>query len=87
MANDRHAQLDRIEMKLDAVEARIGSIDVTLAAQHEQLVVHIKRTDLLEREIKPISKHVQQVQGAGKLLAIIATIAGIVAGFAVLWSR
>ncbi len=80
-------QLDRIEKKLDIVDGRLGSIDVTLAGQHEQLIVHIKRTDILERELKPISRHVQQVQGAAKLLGLLALIASIVGGLSVLWSK
>ncbi len=88
MSNDRILQqLDRIEDKITVVDQRINSIDITLAAQHSQLVEHIKRTAILERELKPVNKHVQQMQGAGKLLGLLALIASIVAGFAVLWSR
>lgn len=88
MSSDRiFQQLDRIETKIDKATDRLGRIDSTLAAQHEQIVIHIKRTDLLERELKPISKHVQQMHGAAKFIGLVAVVAGIVAGLAVFWGK
>lgn len=71
-------RLVRIEDKLDTVNSKIANIDSTLAAQHESLKHHIKRTDLLEKKIEPIQKHVAMVHGAMKLIGLMATIAGIV---------
>jgi hypothetical protein len=82
-----HAQLDRIEAHIETIKSHGASVDITLALQHAQLVEHIKRTALLEKELQPISKHVQRVQGAGQLLAVLAIISTIVAGFAALWSN
>lgn len=81
------AQLDRIEAHIAAIKQHGASVDVTLALQHAQLVEHIRRTSILEKEIQPISKHVQRVQGAGQLLAVLAVISTIIAGFAALWGR
>jgi hypothetical protein len=68
--NDYDKRLHRIELALN-------SIDKTLAVNTEHLADHIRRTRILEEEIKPISKHVQQMQGAGKLIALLALLATI----------
>lgn len=69
--------LQRIEDKIDKIVDQIGSINATLAAQHVSLDTHIKRTDLLEAEIKPIKSHVNMISGALKLIGLIATLSGI----------
>jgi archaellum component FlaC len=75
-------KLDRIENKLDKVHERINSIDVTLAGQHVSLVEHIRRTTILEDQIKPIQSHVAMVSGVLKFIGIIAMIAAIGEGIA-----
>jgi len=72
--------INRLEVKVDKVLERVGNIDVTLAAQHESLKDHIRRTELLEGEIEPIKKHVAMVGGAMKALGVLALLAGIVEG-------
>lgn len=74
MSDDR---LTRIEDKIDHVVDKIGNIDVTLAKQHEQLEYHIKRTDLLEKSVKPIETHVTMIHGVLKAIGILAIGAGI----------
>lgn len=71
-------RLNRLEDKLDHISEKIGSIDTTLAAQHVSLKEHMRRTSLLEEDMKPIKKHVHHVHGALKLIGLIATIAGII---------
>lgn len=68
----------RLEHKIDVIAEKIGSIDVTLAKQHVSLAEHIKRTAILEKEIKPIQKHVAMVNGALKLIGIVAILAEII---------
>lgn len=68
----------RIENKIDAMGDKISSIDSTLAAQHQSLKYHIKRTDLLEKTIVPLQKHVNMVNGIFKLIGILAFLATIV---------
>jgi len=65
------------DSRLRQIEKAIFSIDKTLAVNTEHLAEHIRRTRLLEEELKPISKHVQQMQGAGKLIALLALIATV----------
>lgn len=67
----------RMEDKIDKLDARLDSIDVTLAKQHEQLSIHIKRSDLLEQQVEPLKTHVATVSGALKLLGSLALISGI----------
>lgn len=70
-------KLDRIEAKLDDVSDHLASIDVTLGQQHISLKEHIRRTNVLEQEIKPIRKHVNMVEGFFKILGILASVAVI----------
>lgn len=74
-------RLERIEKKLDDSNEHLASIDVTLAMQHESLRVHIKRTNKLEDELKPIRRHVYMVQGGMALLSLLGIIAGILKSF------
>lgn len=73
-----------IEMKkaLESVSKTLIKIDKTLLLQQQQLAEHMRRTDLLEKELKPVTKFQQQFIGAGKLLGILAVIATI----ATIWS-
>lgn len=81
-----------IQDKLDKIVADIGEIKVTTALNTSHLGEHMKRTDLLETRVeqvasamKPIQSHVDMVSGALKLLGIIGTIIGIIAGVMKLW--
>lgn len=73
-------KLNQIENKIDKLDERLDKIDVTLAAQHESLKYHIKRTDLIESSLEPINTHVKNVQGALKLIGLVAVLAGIIEG-------
>lgn len=68
---------DKFDLKLSKVEDRLGSIDKTLVKQEAQLAEHIRRTELLEQEIKPIKKHVAYLQAGLKLLGLIALVLGL----------
>lgn len=61
----------RIEDKIDILTTRLSSIDSTLAAQHESLKEHMRRTSMLEQDVAPIKKHVNMVQGIIALMAFI----------------
>lgn len=74
------SRIARIEDKIDHVVERLSSIDSTLSAQHVSLKEHIRRTDLLESQVKPIEKHVTMVHGAIKLVGLVALLAGIAEG-------
>ena len=74
-------RLTRIEAKIDDIAEHLGSIDKTLIEQHESLRYHIKRTTLLENEVRPVKRHVVMVEGAMKLIGLIAMLAAIYEGF------
>lgn len=84
MSIDMDKRLERIENKLDDTNEHLSAIDKTLAAQHVSLVEHIKRSDMLEKKLAPVEKHVAMVEGALKLIGVLATIAAIVEAIKVL---
>lgn len=67
----------RLENKIDKLDSRLDKIDITLAKQHEQIAIHIKRSDLLEQQVEPIKTQVAMVSGAMKLLGLLAIITAI----------
>lgn len=73
-------KLDKIEAKIDKIQDRLSSIDITLAAQHESLKTHIKRTDLLEMKLEPAEKHVIAVNALLRVLGYSAIIVAIIEG-------
>lgn len=74
------SKLDKIEDKIDKVQEKIASIDSTLAAQHESLKIHIKRTNLLEQKITPIENHVAIVHALLKAIGFVAVLLSIIEG-------
>lgn len=73
------------DQKLDKILNDVGEIKVVQAAQHVTLQEHIRRTELLEEDIKPIKRHVWMIEGAVKLIGLIGIFAGIFE--AVMWMR
>lgn len=70
-------RLDRIENKLDKIADAQSEMNSTLASQHVSLEDHIRRTNILESEIKPLKKRVNMVDGVLRFLGVIAILAGI----------
>lgn len=50
---------------------------ITAAEQHIVLKEHIRRTELLEEEMRPVKKHVYMIDGALKLIAITGIVMGV----------
>lgn len=80
---------DRRIDRLDRIEERLLSIDRTLAVNTTSLQDHIRRTELLEKgmdvlvsELKPVQRHVTQVETVLKVLGAIAAIIGTLAAVA-----
>ncbi len=82
--------------KVENVDQRLISIDKTLDRNTTQLEVHIKRSDQLEAivtslkdkteaELKPITKHVNMIEGALKLLGVLSVVIGLMSGLAKLF--
>ncbi len=68
---------DRIHNRIEKIDDKLDNVDKHLAVYNEQLSIHIKRTALLEDEIKPIKTHVDQIKGIGKVITILSLIATI----------
>lgn len=78
------SDLKRIEDKLDKVADRISRIDITLTEQAAVLKDHTRRStsneeniSLLRSEFKPLEKHVNMVNGALKLIGVLALLSTI----------
>lgn len=77
--------LNKLETKMDQVDGRLNSMDKTLVKQEENLKEHIRRTEILESELKPIKKHVTHMEGALKLIGVLTTVVGFISGLAKLF--
>lgn len=71
-------RLERIEEKIDETNEKLSSIDKTLVAQHASLNEHMRRTELLEDAMKPITIHVAMVNGVVKFLKFLAALTALV---------
>ena len=72
------AQLDRIEVRQDRAEAKLDANNETLIRNTVTLEDHVKRTNLLEQELKPIKSHVTFVNWTAKgLIALIGAVSGL----------
>ena len=69
--------LDKIEKKLDRIDERIDQIDKHLAVYNAQLKFHIKRTDMLEKNIEPLKVHLNKTQGILTFIGDAATIISV----------
>ena len=69
--------MDKVDEKLDRIDRRIDNIDKHLAVYNTQLKFHIKRTDMLEEEIKPLKAGLIKAQGAMMFVGVLATAVSI----------
>ncbi len=72
---------ERLYNTIDKLDTRLDSIDTTLIKQSVSLDEHIRRTNLLEDEMKPVKQHVVMVEAVFKILGVVSVIASIVAAF------
>lgn len=77
MATDDR-RLERIEAKQDDTNEHLSSIDKTLSSQAAILGEHIRRTELLENEFRPVRKFTYMVQGALALVLGLGAVWAIV---------
>ena len=71
-------ELDKLDEKLEKIDKRIDSIDKHLAVYNSQLRFHIKRTDMLERDIEPLKIHLNKTHGILTFIGVIATVITVV---------
>lgn len=78
MNDEASKRLERIEKEMSIVRNILIRLDKTMVINTRSLDEHMRRTKLLETELKPITKHVEQMRGAAKLIGLLALIASIV---------
>lgn len=66
--------LDRIESKIDRLTDDVSEQKATLARNTASLEHHVKRTDLLEATILPLTAAHQRWVGAGKAFAVVGAV-------------
>lgn len=64
--------MDWLKDELEKLSEKQDRMNETLIRNTATLEEHVRRTNLLEAEIKPIKRHVDVVQGAGKFTVAIA---------------
>ena len=72
----------------NTVDSRLDSIEKVLISQEMNLKEHMRRSDNLEalvnliqeKDLKPLHKHVSQVEGVFKFLGLVALVLTIVSG-------
>lgn len=69
---------NKIEPKIDKIIEDLGEVKTHLAVYNEQLKVHIKGVQTLDKRLKPVETHVLFVNTALKLLGSVAAIMGII---------
>lgn len=72
----------RIEDKIDSVKDILSSVNVTLASQHESLKEHMRRTELLEKQIAPIQRDLDTRKSLMRILGGFFVLIGVAAGIA-----
>lgn len=68
----------KIQDKLDRIIDVQGKQETTLARLTVTVEDHVRRTNMLEDDIKPIKRHVAMVEGAMKLIGLLSMIAVII---------
>lgn len=69
--------LERIETKLDRVSDTLSGQAVTLARNTVSLEDHVRRTNLLEARVEPLTVAHQRWVGAGKAFAVVGAVIGV----------
>lgn len=73
--------IQQIKKDLSIIRSTLMKMDKSLYTNTKDLAEHMRRTNMLEQEAKLFKAHMEQVKGAGKLLAVLALIATIVMVF------
>jgi predicted metallo-beta-lactamase superfamily hydrolase len=70
-------RLEKIEQSLDDTVEHLTSIDKTLAQQSLILAHHVKRSDMLEKQIEPVHAMMLEMKGVVKIFKYIGVLATI----------
>lgn len=72
------SSVDKLDAKLDRVDQRLDKIEIQQAVMTTDLKYHIKRTNILEAELKPIQTRYQEVMGVIKFVGAVIAVVGAV---------
>lgn len=64
--------------KLDKIETTMVKQEINLARLTVSVEEHVKRTNMLEEDLKPVKRHIAMVEGALKLIALSGIMASII---------
>lgn len=78
-------RFDKLEEKLDKIGQDIVDIKVVQAEQAKDLKYHIKRTDQIEDQLIPLVTAKNKLDGAFKIIGMIASFAVFCLGIAKLF--
>jgi archaellum component FlaC len=71
-------KLDRIADKIDLIRDDIAEIKVDLATHILRTRIAEENIEILRNELRPVEKHVEQMQGALNLVKILSVVLGVV---------
>ena len=81
--------MSNIDDKLEEIKTHLSNIDITLVRNTVSLETHVKRTEMaedritqVEKDIKPLQKHMSEINGVLRFLGLIGIIIGAAAGLA-----
>lgn len=87
MLNNNDDDFKDIKENLKEIDKRLGSIDVTLIKQEANLDKHMMRTEQNEKlieiiynDMKPVKRHVAQIEGGLKFVGVASLVIGIILG-------
>ena len=75
-------KLDRIADKIDLIRDDIAEIKVDLATHILRTRIAEENIEILRNELRPVEKHVEQMQGALNLVKILSVVLGVVLAIA-----
>jgi len=78
MDHNNDSQLDRVANKIDLIREDIAEIKVDLAKHIYRTDIAEENIEILRQELRPVEKHVEQMQGALNLLKILGIVLGLV---------
>ena len=76
----KRSDLDYLHDLAAKIDSRLDDMYAVQIRQQASLEEHIFRTELLEKELKPIRKFVDMAKGVGAFIALLALFATIYAG-------
>lgn len=59
------------------MDDKLDHVDKTLLRNTLSLEEHIRRTEIIEKEMEPVKEHVAQVSGGIKFIFIMASVAAV----------